>query len=804
MEAPEIKIKHDREVNIATGQNKATKRWKNKPMGWGELLGRLARPTITQETVNEYQKMSKTKRDGIKDVGGFVGGFLKGGRRKADAVQNRSLVTLDADSVKGDLWDSVEMMYDFAAALYSTHSHTPEKPRVRLIIPLARPVTAEEYQPLARKLADKFGMDNFDDTTYQPERLMFWPSCSRDAEYVFEYQDGDWLNPDSILAEYPDWTDSSYWPESSRSHGIRERQAKKQGDPLEKSGVIGAFCRTYDIRSAIEKFLEDVYVETDKDDRFTYTEGSTSGGLIVYEDKFAYSHHGTDPIGDTLCNAFDLVRVHRFGDQDEDVKDGTPANRLPSFKAMREFALEDKEVKGVMVADRMQEAAEEFDDDYIEEADQSWTQELELDINGSIEASAKNLELIFENDPNLSKKCAIDQFANRVALKADLPWRKLGEYRFWKDSDDSGLRIYIEKVYGIAHKGKIEDAFTQEIEKRAYHPVRDYLDTLEWDGEKRVESLLVDYLGAEDTRYVRTVTKKTLVAAIARIYVPGIKFDTMLSTTGPQGIGKSFLPGKLAGAWFSDSLDSVTGKDAYEALQGAWILEMAEMTATKKADIEAVKQFLSKREDIYRVAYGKHKSYFKRQCIFWGTSNDQEFLRDKTGGRRFWPVDVGVHAPKYRVWEELTDSVRDQIWAEAKDLWENGETIFLNPEEEALAKEQQALHTEDNALEGMVQEYLDILVPDDWYELDRFERRQFIKNSGGELTPKGTMRRTQACVMEIWCELLDGDPKSLIPIKSKELHSIISRLDGWEKYTSGTGKLRFGKDYGAQRAYVRN
>ncbi len=800
MEAPEIKVKVNQEINIATATNKLSKKWKNAPLDWRDFLERLANPTITQETAAEYAKLPKRERDAIKDVGGFVGGFLKQGRRKADAVVSRSLITLDADSVSDDIWELFSMLYDFAAAIYSTHSHKPDAPRLRLIIPLSRPVSAEEYQPIARKMASKLGMDNFDDTTYQPERLMYWPSVSRDGEYIFDYQDGAFLDPQTLLDEYPDWQDSSFWPESSRSHGIRDRQAKKQGDPLEKKGAVGAFCRAYDIRSAIETFLSDVYAPTDHEDRYTYIDGSTSGGLVIYEDKFAYSHHGTDPVGEKLSNAFDLVRIHKFGDLDEDAKDGTPTNRLPSFKAMRELTLNDEAAKGLIIEERMLEAAEDFEGIEVDtSSDKSWTKRLTIDESGQIESSAMNLETIFKNDSNISKKVAFDNFAQRLVLRDRLPWREIGEQKFWKDSDDAGLRIYIEKVYGISHRGKIEDAFMQEVERHQFHPVRKYLDGLNWDGVERVETLLVDYLGAENTKYVRMVTRKALCAAVARVYKPGIKFDEMLTLTGAQGIGKSSLADILAGEWFSDTLDNIGGKDAYEALQGVWIMELGELKATKKADIEATKHFISKREDAFRVAYGRHKSYFPRQCIFWGTSNDYEFLHDRTGNRRFWPVEVGKQKRKHRVWD-IDEETRGQIWAEAKVLFEKGERLYLTDDEEELAKEQQALHTVENALDGMIAEYLDTPITDDWYARDIYERQSFIKGQGSELGEEGNTQRTKVCVMEIWCELLNGDPKNLVPIKAKEIRSILDHLDGWEKHK---GKLRFGAVYGSQRAYIR-
>ena len=186
-----------------------------------------------------------------------------------------------------------------------------------------------------------------------------------------------------------------------------------------------------------------------------------------------------------------------------------------------------------------------------------------------------------------------------------------------------------------------------------------------------------------------------LVAAVARIFNPGVKFDNMIVLAGTQGIGKSTLIARLGREWFSDSLTTVTGKDAYEQLQGVWLIEMGEMMATKKADIEATKHFLSKTEDIYRVAYGRRTSRFKRQCIFIGTTNDREFLRDRTGNRRFWPVDVGINPIKKQVYKCLDENTVNQIWAEAIELYKKGEELYLTGKEEKEAKKQQDEHSEE-------------------------------------------------------------------------------------------------------------
>ncbi|HES3300154.1 TPA: DNA primase, partial [Streptococcus pyogenes] len=292
------------ELYIATGNSRTAKTWKNITLTWQELVERLEKPTVTQETFAEYQKMSRAEKGQAKDVGGFVGGWLKQGKRKNENVQSRSLVALDADSPSKDFLDRLDLLADYAYVLYSTHSHSKKAAKYRLIIPTDRLMMPDEYEPVARYLANQLGMSNFDDTTYQSVRLMFWPSHSRDADFTFKYNDEAFLSVDEVLDTYPDWRDSSFWPESPTHAVKRQREAKKQGDPLSKKGLIGAFCRNYDIRQAIATFLPEVYEEGTTPDRYTYTEGSTANGLVIYDDVFVYSHHGTDPVGDTLVNAY--------------------------------------------------------------------------------------------------------------------------------------------------------------------------------------------------------------------------------------------------------------------------------------------------------------------------------------------------------------------------------------------------------------------------------------------------------------------------------------------------------------------
>jgi predicted P-loop ATPase len=803
-----LKLEHDGIIAIATGRNRKETKWKNLDIKWSEFLERLSRTMYTSETVEEYKKLSKSEQDNIKDVGGFVGGALKGGRRKSDTVIKRTLLTLDADYGKEGLWDTIEMLFDFACCMYSTHKHSPDKPRLRIVIPLSRPVTSEEYQAVARKVAADIGIDFFDDTTYEPSRLMYWPSTSSDGVYEFKFQDTQWLNPDDILNRYEDWKDTSFWPESSRTKKQREKLADKQGNPREKTGVVGAFCRTYSIHEAIESFLKDIYVPSVEGNRYTYVKGSTSGGLVIYENgDFAYSHHGTDPAAGKLCNAFDLVRIHKFGELDEDAELNTPIIKLPSYQAMMDFCRGDEAVKLTLGEERLNTAKEDFTEiDKGIDIDTEWLKLLEVDKRGFYKPTIGNIVLILENDPYLKGKIALNEFSHRTMIRGNLPWHRLknaSEGDAWKDSDDAALRHYIEKVYEITAPTKINDAVLIVEERNKYHPIREYLQGLVWDGVSRVDTLLVDYLGAEDSAYTRAVTRKAIVAAVARVFVPGIKFDYMLVLVGRQGIGKSHIVSLLGQSWYSDSLNTVQGKEAYEQLQDAWLIEMAELSATKKAEAEAVKHFISKREDIYRVAYGKRVTKFPRQCVFFGTTNDNEFLKDKTGNRRFWPVVVGLYEKKKNLWHDMVQAEIDQIWAEALEIWNCGESLYLGADIEKEAIKRQEQHTEESSKEGLIREYLNRLLPENWGDLDVGARRRFIHGSEFGEAEEGTVKRDKVCAMEVWVELFQADPKQMTPIQAREINDILRKLEGWQPYSKGTGKLKFGKMYGYQKAFVK-
>lgn len=792
-------IKFDGSVALATGKSKKEIHWKNKSMLYSELVQKLSITTRTPELYADYKKMSKTDRDNIKDVGGFVGGSLKNGRRKAENVANRTLITLDLDFINGDIWSSIELLWDFSIAMYSTHTHSSDNQRLRLVIPLSRPVLPDEYQAISRMLASDLGIDQVDDTSYEPFRLMYWPSTSCDGEYVFKVQDLVWLNPDEVLERYKyGWKDISYWPESSRATAKLNSAIKKQGDPLEKKGIIGAFCRTYSIQDVIAEFLSDIYNAGADDTRYTFVDGSTSGGVVVYDDKFSFSHHGTDPTSGILCNAFDLVRIHKFGEIDDESKEGTPANRIPSFTKMSEFASSDIKVKQTLGKESIEKAQEDFGvvEDQVE-ADTKWIKELTY-TKGILDCTIKNFRIVIENEPLLKGKIAYNEFSNRDVVLGKLPWRKEGNKLDWGDSDDDGLQEFLEVYYGIESPHKYYSAIALAFKNRSIHPVRDYLKSLKWDGISRVDTLLVDYWAAQDTEYTRLVIRKWLCGAVARIFVPGIKFDYMLVLIGEQGIGKSTFFQKLAGNWFTDSIQEVEGNQAIEKLMNSWIVEFGELQAFSKSEINAIKRFVSSQEDRTRLAYDRRSSFLKRQCVFAGTTNKYEFLKDTTGGRRFWPVVVNKEGRTKDLQTNL-DKERDQIWAEAMVLWrDKKEKIFLTEEQEDLAKFEQEEHREIAEKEGVILGFLDTSLTNDWEQWDLYKKRNFLEGQD-VLEPKGTIQRNRVCVLEIWCECFGKNKSDIKKTDSIEINNTLNALKGWER----SGKVTRFKEYGMQRYYKR-
>lgn len=774
-------------LNISIGNSRMDKRWNQVDLSLEDFKARIASTRYTAETVSQYAKMSKAQQDDIKDVGGFVMGSLKGGRRKKDCVIDRCGLTLDMDYATPNIIETVEILFSYHCWFYSTHKHKPDKPRLRLIIPLSRPVSPDEYIAIGRRVAADIGIELFDDTTYEPSRLMYWPSTSSDGEFIFHEIKGELLDPDEVLARYTDWRNTAEWPVSKRQQEIVQRETTKVSDPLEKNGTVGAFCRAYSIPDAIETFLSDVYKPSLMPDRFDYIPADSQAGLVVYDDKFAYSHHVTDPVHGRLLNAFDLVRGHRFADMEEKA----------SFGAMCELAISLDPVKILLSEERVSEAQAEFT---LEDKD--WRTLLKYQSKSKLlENSVWNEMLILTHDPNFAG-FAYNELAQRVEVIGELPWERPADNRFWRDADTAQLKAVLDVRY-LAFSSRNHDVcFTKTADDRRFHPIRNYLNNLPaWDGVPRIESLLVRCLQAEDTPYVRAVTRKTLVAAVARIYRPGTKFDSVLVIDGVQGIGKSTLFKDLTGEeYYSEtlSLTDMDDKSGAEKLQGFWVVEIGELAGMKKADIEKVKAFLSTSDDKYRPSYGKTVESHPRQCIIIASVNGERgYLRDITGNRRFWVVKAHQEEPVKR-WQ-FTSEERDQIWAEAKMFYARGEKLYLEGDlvKSAEAVQREAMEIDER--QGAVEEYLNRLLPENWDTMDIYQRRNYMSDRSDPTHPKGVRRRKEVSNLEIWCECLGRNMAELKPVDSYALAALMSKVEGWVRTKDIVRQLH----YGRQRVYKR-
>ena len=798
-------LSHDFTLDIATAHSRLSKKWKNKKWQWKDLVKRCSETKRTDETVGEYLKMTKQEQADIKDVGGFVGGYLSGGTRKTPNVMWRSVATLDIDYGTVNVWDDFTMQFDFAAMLYSTHKHTPEKPRLRLVFPLSRNVKPNEYEPLCRKIAYALGIDLFDITTYQLPRLFYWPSTSRDGEFVFEVQDGPACDVDAILSTYVNPQDVSEWPMGSRETEAVAHELRKAGDPLEKPGLIGAFCRAYTIEDAIDTFLTDVYVKTANDGRYTYKMGSVAGGLVCYEGKFAYSHHETDPASMQLCNAFDLCRIHLFGVHDEGSR-VTDITRLPSYLKMQDFAAKDKTVRVLLTKERRADAESDFADvdldeaENPEEANTDWMADLEYDRKGAIKSTAKNIICILENDPGLSGHLWHDLFSGFDLVKGGLPWDRKATQ--WGNRDDANLRIYLDETYGVTGKDKIKDAKDAVLTRHKLHPIREYLNGLVWDGTPRLDTLIIDYLGVEDTALNRAMTRKHFVAAVARVMNPGCKYDYCLIVTGAEGIGKSTLFSVMGGEWFNDSLVTMEGKSGMEQARGGWVIELPELGSIKRSDVEQVKAYISRQDDTYRPAYGTVTEKHPRQCVFCGTTNETYFLKGDTGNRRFWVMAADADRRKHTDVKADLTAERNQMWAEAVERWKEGETLYLPNDLEAEARQKQAEYNDeaDDPIKDMLIAYLDMKLPGEWQTWDLKRRRAYITDPD-PLDQTGTEERTRICAAEFICERLGKDMGDKdYKYTARKIGRLMDRLPGWERMGISKHAQAI---YGAQRAFKR-
>ena len=769
------KLSYTQDIRIATAQTRDAAKWRNQQISMESFVAKLADTVRTKETQEEYLAAPKADQDSIKDVGGFVGGLLKGGRRGKSDVQNRSILALDIDFGNPGTVDAIRnALPDIAYTIYSTHKHTPNSPRLRLIVYPNRPMLPAEYQAVMRKVAARVDIELFDSTTYDINRLMYWPSTSTDAEFLFEHNDAPFLDVDATLGEYADWQDITEWPVGSRENKSLSRSMAQQADPLKKTGIVGAFCRQVDIHAALA--ITKAYKKEGRN-RYTYIAGTTSNGVVVYDDKFIYSNHDSDPAGGQTLNAFDLIRIHLYGELDKDSRHSDTSTQLPSYKAMVEYARGVDGVKQDMVAQGLSETtAEEFDiiEDEETPPDTAWLATLQTDREGVVKTTFFNATQIMRNDPTVCNRMAYNEmsYATEVGRSGEA----------WTDKHSFLVRRYIGQRYGADFSdSKIEQAIDDRAYELAFHPVQEYLSALEWDGVPRLDTVFVDHLAVADTLYAREVGRCTLIAAVARAMAPGHKFDQVTVLGGPQGIGKSTFIRMLAKSWYAE-LSSFDLKIAAEEMTGAWIMEMNEMAATNRSELEAQKAFISATETKVRLPYARRPIKMARQCVFIATTNRSEYLKDSTGNRRWWPLECGIAAGGMFDLDTFK-AVIDQLWAEAYERWAMGETALMADEAQAAATAAQEGQRETDHWEGIINEWLGSQT-----DANRYDPMAIEEAIG---------RRDKACTIEIWQDCL-GQKDTPRRHESNRISAIMDSIEGWEKHTN---PIRFGTRFGRQKGW---
>lgn len=840
-------------------------------------------PPRTNERHKAYFKLPKTEQDKLKSSDGwYLGGLIQGKSRRKNSIVERDILTLDIDECTPELFDLIEsgvlQIANYEYVAHTTRKHTPKNPRVRLNFPLVRPVKRDLYDAVTRILSHQIdaSMDAVDDVSFRVAQMMFMPTASKDQEYKTWVNQGELLDAEALLEAWPtDWRNFNNLPFSD-SRGQKRPTADKAEDPWEKRGPIGAFCRAYPIEEAIATFLPDVYLPGDSNSgkpRYSFAEGSTTNGVVIEDDgRFIYSHHGTDPCSDALCNSFDMVRLHKFG-QEDDGKDleGKPVTSFPSYKAMFAFAREDREVQKELVEDEIDIEAmfddiSDLDDDEKEDSKEvyetgqdvdaeirsilgeeiedltadlpthpgnnppkkpkkGWTRDLEVTPEGKIKTTIFNIATIIANDPRLHGGIAKNVFSMRICsrrpIKSKIPLvpriavddREDGLE--WTDEHDASIRMILEAPSGKDQPGygmkvsdrDVSDAIRLVAKRWEYHPVVERLVRAKWDGVPRVKKLFVNYLGVPDTPYHNEISRLFLLGCIARVFHPGHKFDFAPVLAGKQGIRKStFVEALGFDKWAGElTVDMDGDKDAVEQMMGMWILELGELVSLRRSEIESSKSFLSRTKDRCRLAYDKRQMTFHRQCVFFGTTNRYEYLKDDEN-RRIWPMEATVDTIDI---DKLRSEI-DQIWAEAmvfyrKEVQQHDYRrlpLYLTGEAAVEAKQRQEGARVESAEDQT-------LAKIEYFLNTPMEHGQMHSDDFDDLdAPNQKIVRVKTCAEQLVHEALNEAPKTSAQTNSwsQIVGTAMRSLDGWVKYSEvsegNAHSLPIG-EYGRQRAYVR-
>ncbi len=401
---------------------------------------------------------------------------------------------------------------------------------------------------------------------------------------------------------------------------------------------------------------------------------------------------------------------------------------------------------------------------------------LDLTDNGAIKNTIRNCLTVFQNDSYLQGAIRYNILTERIDIVKSLWWEK--QTATLNDTDLNYLMLYLEDKYGLTSEKKIEKAISIVADSNKYHPIRDYLNSLEWDGTERIRYCLQRFLGADENEYTYQALRLFMLGAISRVFRPGCKFEVMLCLVGGQGAGKSTFFRLLAvkDEWFSDDLKKIDDDNVYRKMQGHWIIEMSEMIATANAkSIEDIKSFISRAKETYKVPYETHPADRLRQCVFGGSSNTMDFLPlDRSGNRRFLPIMVYAERAEVHILEDETASRAyiDLMWAEAMFIYQNCPyKLTLSKDMDKELKELQKQFMPEDTKAGLIQSFLD--------------------NYNG----------TQVCSKLIYAEALNhpyDEPKQW---EIREINEIMNNsIEGWTAFSNPRIFTKYGRQRGWERS----
>lgn len=770
----------DLTLDLSVAPSVSSRRWEAATLTWERLVDRAHNP------------------EAVKDCGGYVAGRLKGTARKKGQVEYRSAVTLDADAASETL-PAVVAGLGLRALVHSTYSHTRAHPRYRVIFPIMGPgLSEEEYPRVARGLIEALGEAQFDPGSTQPERLMFWPATANPDEYEVVECQGETATAQGLLRDF-----GGLGPTPDHMPGSKR-------DPMGLPGVAGAFNRVYDMARAVAEFHLPYDPVDGEPNRWHYTPAESEGGVIVYPDGYVFSNHASDPAYGRALSMFDLVALHVYGGEDRAAgvpQSTAPADRPSIQRAIREFAARPEIVTELVGADFAP-----LDGDETEGGEAGarglpeWVLEFHLHPKtGKPLDDVHNWDLLMKHDPVL-RSLARNNMDLTTVTRRPFPWRTVeaGKDDALTNADRAQISAHLQRAYNMPRPAQeqLNGVIDMVAQDNAFHPVVEYLEGLEWDGVSRIETYLP---GAPDA-YTRRVARLVAVQAVARALDPGVKVDNCLILTGRQGLGKSWFVETMARGW-TCTLGPIEGgglRDTVMAMTRSWITVADEGFAMKKADAEALKQFVTLTHDVIRLPYAREHVKLPRRQVIWGTTNDAVFLRAQEGNRRFLIVEVAEKLD----FGKYTDEYVNQVWAEAVHIWKTSKAqyglkdnpeLFLSASEEAAAESVRSMATEEDSMTGLIQAYLDTLVPANWVEMSPEERISWLRDEEQGIV-SGTHPIDVVCSLEIWEIALGRERGKHSRVDILQITNALKPLPGWFGPMPKPTRLPF---YGPQRVFTR-